>query len=165
MRQNGLICAQHGAHARRRQPTNNRRSVCPNNEMTRSSRRSSRPLSFDRICHTTHEYALEQRPLFGYDRASAATPSHRDVRAARLLPSRSGRRGRAAMAPAAGRSRQPRSGRHSAGRTDRSARRLVNGDAGVVFPRFRVRHCWTARRLERRARTADCALAGRGVAV
>jgi len=42
-----------------------RRSACPDNEMTQSSRLSSWPLSFDRICQTTHGYALGQRPLFG----------------------------------------------------------------------------------------------------
>src|SRR5579859_558219 len=35
-------------------------------KITQSSRRSSRPSSFDGICQATHEYALRQRPLFGY---------------------------------------------------------------------------------------------------
>jgi hypothetical protein len=35
------------------------------NEMPQSSRRSSRPSSFDRICRATHEHAYWQRPLFG----------------------------------------------------------------------------------------------------
>jgi hypothetical protein len=39
--------------------------ICPDNEMTQSSRRSSWPPICDRICQATHEYALGQRPLFG----------------------------------------------------------------------------------------------------
>ena len=42
-----------------------RRAACPDNEMTQPSQLSSWPLSFDRICQTTHGYALGQRPLFG----------------------------------------------------------------------------------------------------
>jgi len=46
------------------------REACPDNGVTQSSRRSSRrPSSFDKICQATHEYALRQRPLFGYERA------------------------------------------------------------------------------------------------
>jgi len=41
-------------------------SARPDNEMTQSSRRSSRPSSFDRICQVTHEY-----PRLGNARYSA----------------------------------------------------------------------------------------------
>ena len=49
-----------------RRPRRIRRSARPDNEMTQSSRRSSRPSSFDRICQVTHEY-----PRLGNARYSA----------------------------------------------------------------------------------------------
>ena len=41
---------------------------CPDNEITQSSRRSSRPSSFDGICQATHEYALRATPAIRQNR-------------------------------------------------------------------------------------------------
>jgi hypothetical protein len=60
-----LFCALSSGNPYQHVGIHTRRSACPDNEITQSSRRSSRPSSFDRICQATHEYALEQRPLFG----------------------------------------------------------------------------------------------------
>ncbi len=41
---------------------------CPDNEIMQSSRRSSRPSSFDGICQATHEYALRATPAIRQNR-------------------------------------------------------------------------------------------------
>ena len=56
------------------------REVCPDNEKTQSSRRSSRPSIFDGICQATHEYAPGQRPLFGMTGHRQPAPSFSSAR-------------------------------------------------------------------------------------